>query len=73
MDEKLKGLENFKNDYLDKVYNHIGDYMKLSLMTDVQRRFINGIIQKFQPKKILEVGISAGVNSAIILNIIKES
>ena len=72
MDEKLKGLENFKTDYLDEIYNHLGDYMKLSLMTDVQRRFINGIIQKFKPKKILEVGISAGVNSAIILNIIKD-
>lgn len=65
-------FEDFENGYLDEIYKSLGDYMKLSLMDDVQRKFINGIIRKFKPKKILEVGISAGVNSAIILNIIKD-
>lgn len=65
-------FEDFENGYLDEIYKSLGDYMKLSLMDDVQRKFINGIIKKFKPKKILEVGISAGVNSAIILNIIKD-
>lgn len=52
-------FEDFENGYLDEIYKSLGDYMKLSLMDDVQRKFINGIIRKFKPKKILEVGISA--------------
>ena len=37
-----------------------------------QREFINGIIRKFKPKKLLEVGVLLGGSSIIILNAIKD-
>lgn len=35
-----------------------------------QREFLNGIIRKFKPKKILEIGVRSGGSSIIILNAI---
>ena len=37
-----------------------------------QREFLNGLIRKFKPKKILEIGVSSGGSSIIILNAIKD-
>ena len=37
-----------------------------------QREFINGIIRKYKPKKLVEVGVYAGGSSIIILNAIKD-
>ena len=36
-----------------------------------QREFLNGIVRKFQPKKILEIGVAEGGSSIIILNAIQ--
>ena len=41
-------------------------------MWDNQREFLNGIIRKFKPKKIVEIGVSSGGSSIIILNAIKD-
>lgn len=37
-----------------------------------QREFVNGIIRKYRPKKILEIGVLFGGSSIIILNAIKD-
>jgi hypothetical protein len=37
-----------------------------------QREFINGIIRKYRPKKIVELGVLLGGSSIIILNAIKD-
>ena len=37
-----------------------------------QREFLNGVIRKYRPKKILEVGVWLGGSSIIILNAIKD-
>ena len=37
-----------------------------------QREFINGIIRKFRPKKIVELGVLFGGSSIIILNEIND-
>ena len=66
--------------YLDKyetnIYNNL---MKTnfsergcSQMWDNQREFLNGVIRKFKPKKILEIGVAEGGSSLIILNAIKD-
>ena len=39
-------------------------------MWDIQQEFLNGAIRKFKPKKILEIGVSNGGSSIIILNAI---
>lgn len=42
-------------------------------MSEVERQFLNGLILKYKPKKLLEVGVSAGSSSVIMLNAIKDS
>ena len=41
-------------------------------MWDNQKEFLNGIIRKLKPKKILEVGVDRGGSSIIILNAIDD-
>ena len=40
-------------------------------MSFKEREFLNGIVRKFHPKKILEIGVNRGGSSVIILNAIK--
>ena len=68
-----------KNIYLDKyeenIYNNIKSDLlnsKCSRMWGNQQPFINGVIRKFRPKKILELGVAEGGSSIIILNAIKD-
>jgi len=65
--------------YFDKyeanIFNEIKDKLlksQCSLMWANQREFINGIIRKYKPKKIVELGVLFGGSSIIILNSIKD-
>ena len=68
--------ENYIN--LDKyeinIYNNINknNLTRCSRMWGNQREFLNGVIRKFQPKKILEIGVAEGGSSIVILNAIKD-
>ena len=82
--QKLKNEFKFKINkksriYLDKYDTHIYNRIKKKLlnkkcseMWDNQREFLNGAIRKFKPKKIVEVGVSKGGSSIIILNAIND-
>ena len=61
--------EKFENEIVDEINNILSG---ISEMSYSQRCFINGIIRQTKPKKILELGVSAGGSSAIILNAIKD-
>ena len=37
-----------------------------------QHEFLNGIVRKFRPKKIVEIGVAKGGGSSIILNAIQD-
>ena len=37
-----------------------------------QREFLNGVVRKLKPKKILEIGVEKGGSAIIILNAIKD-
>ena len=65
--------------HLDKfethIFNNIKDKLdkyRCSRMWDNQRELLNGVIRKFRPKKIVEIGVAYGGGSAIILNAIKD-
>ena len=61
--------------YETKIYNNIKKRLlnsKCSWMWDNQREFLNGVIRKFRPKKVLEIGPWAGGSSIIILNALKD-
>lgn len=68
--------EKFENEVL----NQINDILDIKItkskltseMTYLERYFLNGIVRQTKPKKILELGVSAGGSSAIILNAIKD-
>jgi predicted O-methyltransferase YrrM len=47
-------------------------YTKISEMSFAQRMFINALILRKKPKKLLEIGVSAGGSSIVILNAIKD-
>lgn len=65
--------------YFDKYETHVFNEIKdkllktpCSIMWANQREFINGIIRKYKPNKILELGVLFGGSSIIILNAIKD-
>ena len=76
------GLYNKKNksniyfeEFETNIYNEIKNKLeesRCSLMWGKQREFINGIIRKYRPKKIVELGVFLGGSSIIILNAIKD-
>ena len=67
--------EEYDNHILNEINNtlDIETYgNKISEMTYLERKFLNGIIRQYKPNKILEVGVAAGGGSSIILNAIKD-
>lgn len=65
----------FFDKYETYIYDEIKDQLqktKCSVMWGNQKEFINGIIRKYKPKKILELGVLRGGSSIIILNAIKD-
>ncbi len=61
--------EDFERERLDPIYDIIAPY---SEMSKNERYFLNGMIRYFKPKKILEVGVSSGGGTALILNAISD-
>lgn len=49
------------------------EYIKISEMSLDERQFLNGLILRNKPKKLLELGVSAGGSSVVMLNAIKDS
>ena len=68
--------EKFENEIVDEINDilnmKIVQSTTISEMSYLERCFLNGIIRQTKPKKILELGVSAGGSSAIILNAIKD-
>ena len=68
-------IDKFETNILMQI-NHILEQKHnnrtLSEMSFTDRSFLNGIIRKLKPNKILEIGLAAGGSSAIILNAIKD-
>ena len=60
--------------YEINIYNKINNknLFKCSRMWGNQREFLNGVVRKFKPKKILEIGVAEGGSSIIILNAIQD-
>ena len=58
--------ENFEQEYLNKIKKKLNG----AILSKIDMQFIIGMIRKYKPKKILEVGVASGGSSAIILNAI---
>jgi hypothetical protein len=68
--KKYIDLEKFEINIYNKINNH--NLFRCSRMWGNQRTFLNGVIRKFKPKKILEIGVAEGGSSVVILNAIKD-
>ena len=62
-------LETFDLNILEKIEDKIQDLIEL---LPEERMFFHGLIRKIKPKKIIEIGVSRGGSSALILNAIKD-
>ena len=74
-----KNYRKNNNFFMDLYETHVFNKIKLKLETnkcgimwDNQREFLNGVIRKFKPKKIVEIGVAKGGGSCIILNAIQD-
>ena len=66
----LHDIEHFENEYLQTINPHVFTYNQ---MTEEERKFLNGIVRKSKPKKILELGVCHGGSSVVLLNAIKDN
>ena len=69
--KKILNFDKYEVEQFNKIKqrlieNHCSD------MWDNQREFLNGIIRKFHPRKILEIGVNRGGSSIIMLNAIQD-
>jgi predicted O-methyltransferase YrrM len=48
-------------------------YIEKSEMSAAEREFLNSLILRYKPKKLLELGVSAGSSSIVMLNAIKNT
>ena len=71
VDFGLINLDKFETNIFDRIKEKL-DKSKCSLMWKNHKEFLNGVIRKFKPNKILEVGVRFGGSSIIILNAIQD-
>ncbi|MEI0518270.1 class I SAM-dependent methyltransferase [Brachyspira murdochii] len=69
----FKNIENYESDIVNELDDKILNNNEISLMSLEERKFVNGIIRKTKPKKILEVGVASGAGSMLLLNSIKDT
>lgn len=62
-------FESFDVEILEKIKFKIQNIIALTFN---EQKFLNGIIRKLKPKKIVEIGVACGGSSSIILNSIKD-
>ena len=62
-------IEDIDNNILMPIQSKLEGNIEINLD---EQKFLNGIIRKFLPKKIVEIGVGGGGTSALILNAIKD-
>ena len=65
-DEKI---ENIYTNLVLSINNRLGDIIEI---THDERKYLNGMVRKFKPKKLVEIGVSGGGTAALMLNAIKD-
>ena len=74
---EFSGIENYDQsmlkDFEAKILGCVeGSTIQKNEMSVLQRAFLHGIIRKVKPKTIVEMGVSAGGSSSVILNAIRD-
>lgn len=69
MEMKTTSFERFDREVLDGILEDVLPYSEMSFN---EKYFLNGIVRFLKPRKILEVGVSSGGGTAIMLNAIHD-
>jgi predicted O-methyltransferase YrrM len=64
-------IEDYDLHVYKKIESKVQGFDRVEML-DIEKKFLNGVIRKYKPKKILEIGVSKGGSSAIILNAIED-
>ena len=64
-------LDKYETDIYNNIKNKILGFPCIQMWNN-EREFLNGVVRKFQPKKIVEIGVAEGCSSSIILNAIQD-
>ena len=70
--ENISSISIIPEEYDVQHWERIDLSILHSEMTYIEQRFINGLIRYYKPKNILEVGVSRGGGSVVILNAIND-
>ena len=62
-------LEDIDVNILNSIQDRLDKYIELQ---PEEQKYFNGLLRKYKPKKVVEIGVSAGGSSALILNAIKD-
>ena len=65
----LTQFEEFDNEHLTHIEAFVESFAETS---HLDRKFLNGAIRMTKPKKLLEIGVSAGGSSLVMLNAIED-
>ena len=61
--------EDFEQGSLEEINGNLND----TLLSQIDRKFLHGMIRKYKPSKVIELGVCNGGSSAIILNALNET
>jgi predicted O-methyltransferase YrrM len=64
-----ENIEDFDTKIIEEIRDKIAGINEMSY---TEQSFLNGLIRKVNPQRILELGVAAGGSSCIILNAIKD-
>ena len=71
----IDNINIYLDTYETNVYLRIKEKLKTNKCSEMwsnQMEFLNGVVRKFRPKKIVEIGVKYGGASCIILNAIQD-
>jgi predicted O-methyltransferase YrrM len=66
---QYSNIEEFDKDILIPIRPKLEGYIEI---TSEEQNFLNGLIRKIRPKKIVEIGVAYGGTAVVILNAIKD-
>ena len=69
INNEFLNIEGYNSEILLPIQNTLKGYIEI---THDEQKFLNGIIRKIKPKKIVEIGVAYGGIAVIILNAIKD-
>ena len=69
INNEFLNIEGYNSEILLPIQNTLKGYIEI---THDEQKFLNGIIRKIKPKKIVEIGVAYGGTAVIILNAIKD-